>query len=229
MGRIIITPIITATTSRARGSGGRPRAAAAALLADRIVTSASTLFLRDGYAVTSVEAIAAAAAVSKRTFYARFDNKGAVFLAVVRFLIRTWLSGFDEAMEDSATLEAGLLTASRQMLDVALTTNALSLHALVTAEAMRFPELAEALCHGGADVGVTRVSALLLTHAPHLTAEQAAFAAEQFQSLVVSVPQRRAMGLGPPLDAPAREAWCRSSVSLFLNGLSGHVAADRRP
>ncbi len=229
MGRITITPIITATTSRVRGSGGRPRAADAALLADRIVASASTLFLRDGYAVTSVEAIAAAAAVSKRTFYARFDNKGAVFLAVVRVLIRTWLSGFDAALEDADTLEDALLTASRQMLDVALTPDALSLHVLVTAEAMRFPELAEALREGGADVGRSRIATLLLTHVPRLTAGQAAFAAEQFQSLIVSVPQRRSIGLGHPLDAPAREAWCRSSVSLFLNGLSIGLAADHRP
>jgi TetR/AcrR family transcriptional regulator, mexJK operon transcriptional repressor len=201
-------------------SGGRPRAADAALLGDRIVTAASMLFLRDGYAATSIEAIATAAAVSKRTFYARFEDKAAVFLAVVRVLIRTWLSRFDESPESAGTLEDALLIASRQMLDVVLTPTALALHALVTAEAMRFPELAEALRQGGADVGVTRVSALLLAHTPHLTAEAATFAAAQFQSMIVSVPQRRAMGLGQPLDASARDQWCRSSVALLLHGLS---------
>ncbi len=70
-------------------SGGLPRIADAALRGDRIVAAASMLFLRDGSAATSIEAIAAAAAVSKQTFYARFEDKGAVFLAVVRVLIRT--------------------------------------------------------------------------------------------------------------------------------------------
>lgn len=207
------------------GSGGRPSAADAALLGDRIVEAASKLFLRDGYAMTSIEAIATAAGVSKRTFYARFDDKSAVFLAVVRVLIRTWLSGFDESVNDAETLEDALISAGRKMLDVALTSRALALHALITAEAMRLPELADALRKGGANIGVTRVAALLLIHKPHLTAEQANFAAEQFQSMVVSAPQRRALGLGPKLDASARDRWCRSSVSLLLHGLPADVAA----
>lgn len=207
-----------------RGSGGRPNAADAALLGDRIVEAASRLFLRDGYATTSVEAITALAGVSKRTFYARFDDKSAVFLAVVRVLIRAWLSGFDESLSSAETLQDALMSASYKMLDVALTSTALALHVLVTAEAMRLPELAEALREGGANSGVTRVAALLLAHKPYLSAEQAGFAAEQFQSLVVSAPQRRALGLGKPLDAAARDRWCRSSVALLLHGLPANEA-----
>ncbi len=203
-----------------RGSGGRPSAVDAALLGDRIVAAASTLFLRDGYAATSIEAIAALAGTSKRTFYARFDGKGAVFLAVVHVLVRTWLSGFNESLDSAETLEDALLRASRRMLDVALTPIALALHVLITAEVQRVPELTDALRQGGAGIGVAKVAALLLAHAPRLPAEQANFAAEQFQTMVVSVPQRRALGLGPPLDASAREQWCRSSVTLLLHGLS---------
>jgi TetR/AcrR family transcriptional regulator of autoinduction and epiphytic fitness len=202
-----------------RSSGGRPRAADAALLGERIVAAASMLFMRDGYAATSIEAIAAAAGVSKRTFYVRFETKSAIFLAVVRDLIHTWLSGFDETLEASATLEDALFAASRKMLDVALTPSALALHALVTGEAMRFPEMGAALRQSGADVGMKKVSALLLFHAPHLTPEHAYFVAEQFQSLIVLAPQRRAMGMGPPLDPAARDRWCRATVDLVLRGI----------
>lgn len=201
------------------GTGGRPRAADAALLGERIITEASTLFLRDGYASTSVEAIAAASGVSKRTFYARFEGKGAVFLAVVRVLVGTWLTGFDASVESAATLEAALQAAARKMLDVALMPTALALHALVTGEVMRFPEMAAALRQGGTHVGIARIAALLLTHVPQLTAEEAAFAAEQLQHMVVSGPQRRAMGLGLPLSPAARERWCQASVALLLHGL----------
>jgi TetR/AcrR family transcriptional regulator, mexJK operon transcriptional repressor len=205
--------------SPVRSSGGRPRAADSALLGERIVEAAAVLFLRDGYAGTSIEAIATSAGVSKRTLYARFDGKGAVFLAVVRLLIRNWLVGFEESVERAATLEEALLAASRRMLAIALTPAALSLHALVMAEAMRVPEMAAALREGGADTGVARLTALLLGHAPHLTAQEAAFAAEQFQTMIVAGPQRRAMGLGPPLDEAAREQWCRATVALLLKGL----------
>ncbi len=204
-----------------RSSGGRPRAADAALLGERIVTAAATLFLRQGYAATSIEAIAAAAGVSKRTLYARFDGKGAVFLAVVRRLIRDWLATTDDSAMLAAGLDDALLATARQMLAVALRPEALALHALVMAEVMRFPEMAAALREGGGNVGVQRVTGLLLARAPHLTPTQAAFAAEQFQHLVVSGPQRRAMGLGTPLDLAAREQWCQDCVALFLRGLPG--------
>jgi len=210
---------ITAAISPVRGSGGRPRAADAALLGDRIVEAAAVLFLRDGYARTSIEAVAASAGVSKRTLYARFDGKGAVFLAVVRLLIRNWLLDLEESVERAVTLEEALLAASRQTLAIALTPAALALHTLVMAEVMRVPEMAAALREGGANVGVIRLTALLLGHAPHLTAAEAAFAAEQFQAMVVIGPQRRAMGLGPPLDEAARDQWCRDSVALLLQGL----------
>ncbi len=202
-----------------KGSGGRPRAADSALLGDRIVETAATLFLRDGYAATSIEAIAAAAGVSKRTFYARFAGKDAVFIAVIRRLIQDWLTGFEDSMEQAKTPEEALLTAARRMLAIALTPAALALHALVTAEIMRFPAMAAALREGGTDGGITRLTALLLAYAPHLTQAEAAFAAEQFQNMIVVGPQRRAMGLGVTLDPAAQEAWCRDSLALLLQGL----------
>lgn len=208
------------------GTGGRPRAADAALLGERIIAEASTLFLRDGYAATSIEAIAAASGVSKRTFYARFEDKSAVLLAVVRLLVGTWLTGFDESLESAETLEAALLAAARTMLDVALTPTALALHALVTGEVMRFPEMAAALRQGGTHAGISRVTALLQAHRPHLTTERASFAAEQFQAMVIAGPQRRAMGLGPPLDVSARDQWCRETVALLMHGLQRNDLAD---
>ena len=41
------------------------------------------LFLRDGYARTSVDAIAAEAGVSKRTIYNHYGDKESLFLSVV--------------------------------------------------------------------------------------------------------------------------------------------------
>lgn len=201
-------------------SGGRPTAADAARLADRIVAAAAELFLRDGYAATSIESIASLAGVSKRTFYARFNDKPAVFLAVVGGLIRDWLQGFDESLELAQTVEEALLTVSRKMLDVALTSTALALHALVTAEARRFPELTQALREGGTDAGLTRVVALLRRHDPTLTPEAATLAAEQFQGLIIYAPQRRAIAGGPAFDAAARDRWCRAGVATLLHGLA---------
>lgn len=201
-------------------ASGRPKAADAALLGRRIADAAATLFLRDGYAATSVEAIASAAGVSKRTFYARFPDKAAVFLAVVTDLIHEWLQGFDEAVGVARGVEEALLTVARKMIDVALTPSALSLHVLITAESVRFPEISQALHRSGADTGTARVAALLRSHDPALTAEAAAIAARQFQGMVIHIPQAAAIAGGPPMDDDARDRWCRSAVSILLHGLS---------
>jgi AcrR family transcriptional regulator len=50
----------------------------------RIVDAATTLFLRDGYAATSLAAVAALAGVSERTLYVRFASKVVLFQRVIQ-------------------------------------------------------------------------------------------------------------------------------------------------
>lgn len=178
------------------------------------------MFLRDGYAATSIEAIAGQAGVSKRTLYARFPDKAAVLLAVLGDLIKTWMLGFDHAVDNAHNTEEALLTIARKMLDVALTPQALALHALITAESLRFPEIPRALHGSGTDVGTNRVAALLQSHNPGLTPESAATVAQQFQGMVIHVPQARALAGGPALDDNARDKWCSTAVSTLLNGVA---------
>ncbi len=157
--------------------------------------------------------------MSKRTLYARFADKEAVFLAVAQRLIGAWLTGFDAAVEAAPSLDAALLAAGRRMLAVALTPSALALRRLMVAEAGRFPELAEALRDAGARAGIEGVGRVLCVHRPDDDPARLAFLAEQFQHLVLAGPQARAIGLGESLDARALDAWCRDSVALFLRGL----------
>lgn len=49
----------------------------------QIVDAATELFLRDGYARTSLNAVAARAGVAERTLYLRFDNKVRLFQRVI--------------------------------------------------------------------------------------------------------------------------------------------------
>ncbi len=185
----------------------------------RILDVAAALFLRDGFAATSIEGIAVGAGVSKRTLYARFPAKQAIFVAVVRRLIGDWLQGFDAAVEAAPSLEAALLAAGRRMLAVALTPSALALHRLMVAEAGRFPELAVALRDSGARSGIERLCRVLHSHRPELSPSQLVFLAEQFQHLILAGPQARAIGLGERLCGEAQDTWCIDSVSLFLRAL----------
>ncbi len=197
----------------AERKGGRPSREAAAALAGVILRAATALFLRDGYAATSMEAVAATAGVSKRTLYARFPDKAALLQEAVGQLIADWLPGLDAAL-DHDRLEDALAVLGQRMLAAALTPEALALYRLLVAEAGRIPDLPRLLAGAGAGAGVARIAALLAGAG----VADPVFAAEQFQRLVITGPQHRALGFGPPMDAPALEAWCRRCVALLLRG-----------
>jgi AcrR family transcriptional regulator len=59
------------------------RRAAAAVTRDRICAAAEDLFVRDGYARTSIRAVAKAAAVAEATIYLTFPGKAALLDAVI--------------------------------------------------------------------------------------------------------------------------------------------------
>jgi TetR/AcrR family transcriptional regulator, mexJK operon transcriptional repressor len=68
---------VHATSGRGRPLGGSEQKRAA------IVQAALYLFTRDGFARTSVDAIAAEAGVSKRTVYNHYGDKESLFLSVI--------------------------------------------------------------------------------------------------------------------------------------------------
>lgn len=202
-------------------SGGRPSRAAAERLGETILEAASALFLSEGYGVTSIEAVARRAGISKRTFYSRFRDKAELFGAVVHRVVERLRPAGDASLFEGGTLEEILTRLARVILRAALSPQALALHRLIQAEATRFPELAAVVTErGGSREAVARIAALLEreARAGHLALDNASFAAAQFLQMVVALPQRRALGLGTPMTPPELDAWARDTVGLFLNG-----------
>jgi AcrR family transcriptional regulator len=76
------------------------RRAAAAATRERICAAAEDLFVRDGYARTSIRAVAKAAAVAEATVYLTFPNKAALLDAVIVRAVR------DNPSESLATIAA---------------------------------------------------------------------------------------------------------------------------
>lgn len=203
-----------------RRSGGRPTAQAAVQLEANILDAATAAFLRDGYAFTTIEATARACGVAKRTIYARWNGKPALFRAVLERLMAKWLSAAGN-WSDADGLQAALSAAADQILAVALTPDAVALHRLVIAESSRFPELPQMLRQAGANTGADRLTALLdqAVARGEVPAQDTAYAAEQFLHLLLAGPRRRALGLGPPLDPRQLAVWRDRAVRLFLRGM----------
>ncbi|HUB95641.1 MAG TPA: TetR/AcrR family transcriptional regulator [Stellaceae bacterium] len=211
----------TARTREAGGPrrGGRPSRLAAAQLGETILDAATELFLSDGYGVTSIESIAKRAGISKRTFYSRYRDKAALFGAVVHRVVERLRPAADTPLFEGGALEETLVGLARYILRAALTPDALALHRVILAEASRFPELAAIVNEqGGRSEAVDGISTLL-QRALDPPPANASFAAAQFLQMVVSLPQRRAHGLGTPMTPTELDVWARDTVTLFLNGV----------
>jgi TetR/AcrR family transcriptional regulator, regulator of autoinduction and epiphytic fitness len=79
-----------------------------------IVLAALELFTRYGYRKTSIDGIAQAAQVAKRTVYLHFENKAAVFLAILEYLgdqVRQRCAAAERASGTAVDRMTGLLDA----------------------------------------------------------------------------------------------------------------------
>jgi AcrR family transcriptional regulator len=200
--------------------GGRPSKEEAEKLEDKILDAAAALFFDHGYGATSIEQIAKDAGIAKRTLYSRFENKGAVFSAVVHRVIERVRP--DNAATDGlftqGSIEDILRRVAPMMLTASLSPQTLAMFRVVLAESARFPELALIMNEQSARQEAIRRIAHLLHDKGGLSAHDAAFAAEQFMLMVIAAPQRRALGLGKPLTQTELTGWANKTVDLFMRG-----------
>jgi len=140
--------VVSATRVHPRSGRGRPTGGSEQKQA-AIVQAALRLFLRDGFARTSVDAIAEEAGVSKRTIYNHYGDKKSLFLSVVEETYESMIAAFtdlmtkyltdvpDDAVDDSIisfACEAALLAADRSSERSAIIR-------LIMTEGPHFPEL----------------------------------------------------------------------------------------
>jgi TetR/AcrR family transcriptional repressor of mexJK operon len=203
---------------------GRPLRADALKLREQILRDATQLFLEQGYGSTSIESVAARAGVSKRTFYDRFEHKAALFAAVVHGIIDEIRPPASVPLLAGPTLPEILRRLAGLILKAALSPQAIALHRLVTGESSRFPELARAVENDGGQAEATAlIGGLLSRELPKikLSPQDQVFAAQQFIYMVVTLPQRRAIGFGTPMTPQELDAWADRVVTLFLEGFKG--------
>lgn len=205
--------------------GGRPSREGSAQLGELILDAATELFLTHGFGATSIEAVAQRVRISKRTFYHRFSDKPALFAAVVHRIIKRLRPPAGIPLFEGADLQTVLERLATLILRAALSPQAIALHRLIVAESARFPELAEVLAREGAtEEAITLIAGALEREvkAGRLKLDDTVFAAGQFLQMVITLPQRRAMGLGALMRRRELTEWPRKVVDLFLNGCRGN-------
>src|SRR5215467_2657436 len=171
-----------------------------------ILEAATSLFLRQGYLGTSMDEIAALAAVSKQTVYKHFADKGHLFSEIVTSTVNEASDTvYDEVrnLQDSGDLEADLRDLARRQLALVMQPRILQLRRLVIGEAGRFPELGRTFYERGPGRTIQAL-AEAFARMDTLDVADPQLAAEHFNWLVMSIPLNQAMLLGddkqPDLD-----------------------------
>jgi TetR/AcrR family transcriptional repressor of mexJK operon len=188
-----------------------------------VVEAARTLFLRHGYAGTTMDDIAALAGITKRTMYNNYPDKDALFSQVVAEVI-TFAGGF--ARELRRELSVGITAANRvgalhdigrRLALAVLRPEVISLRRLLIGEARALPSLAkEYFDRAPGQVIQALASGFRLMGASGLRVTNSRRAAAQFAYLVVGEPLDRAVltGVIPPRTHVL--AYARDGVETFL-------------
>jgi AcrR family transcriptional regulator len=175
------------------------------------------LFLEKGWDGVSVDEISRQSGVTKGFIYARYPDKGALFVEAIERLMADAIGTLHLAEPLPDDIEAGLYGFGRKLLDIVLKPEALAFHRQFIAEAGRFPELAKLF------VARNRMReimvAVLQTYADRGTIAlgDPKLTAEHFAILVVGIPRVLALLVGrePPAEEERR---LRAAVRLFLDG-----------
>ena len=197
-----------------------PRAASRDLRRKAILDIARDSFLEQGFAATSMSAVAARLGGSKGTLYNYFSSKEELFSAMV---IEECEAEF-RAMTEFQPLEGMEETLRRfggRFLRYLLSDTALGFHRLLSAEAARFPELGRMFYAAGPQRTVERLSAFLqecMAAGRLREADPAAAAAFLTGLLKSSLHHRRVWNVEAPLSERALDAHVAQAVEVFLHG-----------
>jgi TetR/AcrR family transcriptional repressor of mexJK operon len=214
------TAVRTGRRTRARKpgrGGGRPTLAEARRRQQHLLEVAGAMFMKLGFDGTSIDAVAEAAGMSKRTVYARYADKNELFSAVLRDLIDRWLVPIHRFQSSKSDLEPMLIETGRHLLTSALAPAAVGVYRIIIAEAERRPAFSRLAHAEGRRPAVRAIAAALRQHQAQLRVTDLETAAEQFISLVVDSSLRLA-ALGLADDTPDIDARVRAAVDLFLHG-----------
>ncbi len=204
----------------ARARAGRPTREQAEARHGELLDCALDHFLDKGYETATIEAIAGDVGMTKRTVYARYADKAALFHAAVRRAIERYtISEQRIAATDCGDLEQTLRNIARLRIDLVSTPEGLKLQRIINTESYRFPEIFTEVYEIGALPTIKFLARLLKreSQAGRLAIAEPAKAANVFMSMVVSGPVRIIVS-GNPLPQAEIDERIAYAVSLFLNG-----------
>lgn len=188
---------------------------------EELLDKALDLFLEQGFERTSIDAIAAAAAMAKRTIYLRYGDKESLFRAALERAIEEWIVPIEQLRAaESDDLEATLLEVGRILVTNIMTPEGLRLLRITNAESARMPEIGTYTYQHGTGRTITYLADLFQRRIGPDTVDTGQWneAAIAFLYLVVCGPPTMTVW-GMTLDDDTIDSHTSYCVRLFLYGL----------
>jgi AcrR family transcriptional regulator len=207
-------------TTNSRPRAGRPSREQAKARHIALLEAALDHFLDKGFEQATIEAIAQDVGMTKRTIYARYPDKVALFRAAVGLAIDLFSVSEERiAATQGENLERTLTNIARLRIDQVMTPNGLKLQRIINTESYRFPDIFSASYDRAALPTVRFLAALLEreTNAGRLAITEPEKAAVVFMSMVVSGPVRIIVS-GNLLGEKEIDDRIGFAIRLFLDG-----------
>jgi AcrR family transcriptional regulator len=198
---------------------------------ETILNAAKDVFLEQGYDLATMDDIAERAGTTKRTVYAHFENKEALFAAMVAHSGGMFLEHLGELDRGGSNYQAELERFANRFCELSTFRHAVQFQRVIIAESKRFPSLARGVStsiHGRASAIVARYLQEL-DRQGKLKVPDPKIAAEQFLDITTgSIRFATLFGMVPPLphdpdpSEPDRTHGkrIRRAVEVFLRGLA---------
>ncbi len=204
-----------------RRGAGRPTKEQAEARSEELLDTALDLFLEHGFELATIDMIAERMNMTKRTVYAKFPDKAALFMASVqRAIERQMVPREDLRALDKGDLRETLRAIGMQRLSLVQTRNGLRLQRIIATESYRFPHLMMLNYNQSARPVTDFIVELLQREVDEgkLPGVDPVMAAGVFLSMVVSGPSRKIVA-GEQLEPNEIEAIVEFTVNVFLNGI----------
>lgn len=212
--------IMLEDTHPALPKAGRPTREQAQARQVALLDTALEHFLDKGYESATIEGIAADVNMTKRTVYAKYPDKAALFRAAVRHGTEARAVGAEViAATRRDTLEDTLIAIAMLRIGLVGEPAGAKLQRLINTESYRFPDIFQTY-YDIAALPTVRFLAQILeeeTEAGRLAIGDAMLAANVFMSMVVSGPVRFILS-GNMLTEQDIDRRVRFAIDLFLKG-----------
>ena len=193
-----------------------------------ILKAATALFLKHGYANTTMDAIAMHARLTKQTVYSYFKNKDLLFTQMILHLSQGYVSSATAPdTEKNKPFEALLYEVGLDVLNLIASADVLAATRLVIAESDRYPKLAKRYYESGTQQLVYRVAAFLDAQNKRgtLSISNTLSAASYFLAMLKGhYYVRMILRIKPLPSAKLKAAHVRETVKIFMQIYGGKQA-----